>query len=147
MSRLVFAIVGLIFVVNASAQGINSPQALANAVASAISSGKSASLAELFSPETNVNSKKYAIQDFMAYKGAAHLSAKPVHPGDKNWVGEPLPLLLKKLADHSYAFPTKPLGRIIISGQRSGQNNISMASAFYGKLGNKYLLIFAKPAK
>ena len=68
MSRLVFAIVGLIFVVNASAQGTNSPQALANAVASAISSGKSASLAELFSPETNVNSKKYAIQDFMAYK-------------------------------------------------------------------------------
>ena len=147
MFRMLLTLLGLVFIVNVSAQDIHSPQALANAITAAIAKGDRASLAKLFSPDTNADSEKFAIQDFMAYEGAAHLSARPIRPDDKDWVGVPLPVLLKKQAEHGYAFPTKPLGRIMVSGQKSGQNHISMAGAFYGKLDNKYLLIFAKRTK
>ena len=147
MSRVLLALIGLAFTITVSAQDIQSPQALANAVAAAIAAGKQESLAELFSPDAPGDSKKYAIQDLMAFKGATHLSAKPVEPGDKDWKGVPLTVLLKKQAEHGYAFPVEPLGRIMVSGQKAGESGISMAGAFYGKFGSNYLIMFASRKK
>jgi hypothetical protein len=143
MSRVLLVLIGLCFIVNASAQDSKSPQALADAVAAAITAGKSKSLAVLISPETRADTKRLVIQDFMAYRGAEHFTVKRIEPNDKAWEGLPLTELLKKQAEHGYAFPAKPLGRIMVSGKRSGNKGISKVGAFYGKFGKNYLLMFA----
>jgi hypothetical protein len=147
MSRVLLVLIGLCFIVTASAQDIKSPQGLANAVAAAISTGKGKSLAMLISPETRADTKRLVIQDFMAYKGAENFTVKLIEPNDKAWEGLPLPELLKKQAEQGYAFPAKPLGRILVSGKRAGHKGISKVGAFYGKFGKNYLLMFATRKK
>lgn len=147
MLRVLLVMIGLCFIVNASAQEIKSPQALADAVAVAISTGKGRSLAMLMSTKTRADTKRLVIQDFMAFRGAEHFAVKHVEPNDKAWEGLPLPELLKKQAEHGYAFPAKPLGRILVSGKRPGNKGISKVGAFYGKFGKNYLLMFATQRK
>ena len=147
MSRLLLVLIGLCFIVNASAQDIKSPQALAAAVATAITTGKAQSLAVLISPKTRADTKRLVIQDFMVYSGAEHFTVKFLKPNDKAWGGLPLTELLKKQAERGYAFPAKPLGRIMVSGKRPGNKGISKVGAFYGKFGKNYLLMFATRKK
>jgi len=137
-------LMGLCLIGNVSAQEIKSPQALADAVAAAISTGKGSALEALISSETRADTKRLVIKDFMAYRGAKHFTVKLVTPSDKAWEGLPLPELLKELAEAGYAFPTKPHGRILVSGKRTGSKKISRVGAFYGKVGKNYLLIFAR---
>ena len=147
MSRVLLVLLGLCFIVNASAQDIKSPLDLAVAVETAITSGKGTSLAMLISAKTRPDTKRLVIQDFMVYRGSAHFAVKPIEPNDKAWEGLPLAELLKKQAERGYAFPAKPLGRIIVSGKRPGNQGISKVGAFYGKFGKNYLLMFATRKK
>ena len=147
MSRLLLVLVGLCFIVNASAQDIKSPQDLTVAVTTAITSGRGHSFARLIDPKTRADTKRLVIQDFMAYRGAEHFTVKRIEPNDKAWEGLPLPELLKKQKEQGYTFPTEPLGRILVSGKRSGHKGISKVGAFYGKFGKSYLLMFAAPKK
>jgi hypothetical protein len=147
MSRVLLVLIGLCFIINASAQDIKSPRALADAVATAISTGKSKSLAMLISTETRADTKRLVIRDFMAYRTAKHFKVKLIGPNDKDWEGLPLSEMIKQHTERGYVFPAKPLGRIVISGKKSGSPRISKVGGFYGKFGKNYLLMFAAPKK
>lgn len=147
MSRILLVLIGMCFIVTVSAQDIQSPQALAGAVATAISTEKGKSLAVLISPETRADTKRLVIHDFMVYNGAEHFTVKHIEPDDKAWQGLPLAELLKKQSEQGYAFPAKPLGQIVVSGKISGNKGISKFVAFYGKFGKNYLLMFATRKK
>ncbi|MBI1424887.1 MAG: hypothetical protein GC149_15680 [Gammaproteobacteria bacterium] len=145
MSRILLGLIGLCFIVNASAQENKTPQGLTDAVASAISGGRSKSLATLISPETRADTKRLVVQDFMGYRRAKHFKIKLIAPDAKGWEGPPLSEMIKQHTARGYVFPAKPLGRIVISGQKPGSPRISKVGAFYGKFGENYLLIFAAP--
>ena len=147
MSRVLLGLIGLCFIVNVSAQEIKSPQALADAVATTISSGKSKSLAMLISPETRADTKRLVIRDFMAYRKAKHFKVKLIGPNDKDWEGLPLSEMIKQHTERGYVFPARPLGRIVISGKKTHSPRISKVGAFYGKFDKGYLLMFAAPKK
>ncbi len=147
MSRALLVMLGLCFIVSASATEIKTAQALADAVATAISTGKGKALEMLISSETRADTKRLVVKDFMVYRGAEHFTVKLVNPNDRGWEGLPITKLLKKQAEAGYAFPTKPLGRILVSGKRTGSKKISKVGVFYGKFGKQYLLIFAKKNK
>jgi hypothetical protein len=143
MSRVLLVLISLCLSVTAFAQEIKSPQALAEAVAAAVTAGRGTSLETLIDPKTRADTKRLVVHDVMNYKGSAQFTVKSIAPNDKAWEGLPLAELRKKQAARGYAFPTQPLGQIVVAGKRPGNKAISKFVAFYGKFDKQYLLMFA----
>jgi len=143
MKRVLLVLLGLLLFVGVRAQEIKSPEALAIAVSSAITSGDGKAMQDLIDPGTRPDTKSLVVKDCMAYRRADHFSVELMKAEDKTWTGPPLKKLIENIKKQGFEFPARPLGRIRVSGKRIGHKKNSKFDAFYGKFGKNYLLIFA----